>query len=215
MSLSEKIQVLRKQKNISQEQLAEKLNVSRQAISKWETGDSLPDIDNILRLSSIFDVSTDYLLKTDNGEVVSDFSHNTTAESWQDTGTTNEFITGHNYYDEDNSSGRFEYSLNFKGIIYPLAVLVFLSLGFIWGLWRIGWVVFIIAWLLEEIVSYLRNGRLDISIYSIASVVYLILGFGWALWHPGWLVFVVAWVIEEAIQVKKPKKKKRKKHDDW
>ena len=62
MSLGERIQRLRKAQGLSQEQLAEKLDVSRQAISKWETDQSSPDIENILALSSVFSVSTDELL---------------------------------------------------------------------------------------------------------------------------------------------------------
>lgn len=63
MKLQEKIRKQRKQNNMSQEQLAQMLNISRQSISKWESGDSIPDVQNIIRLSEIFDVSTDYLLK--------------------------------------------------------------------------------------------------------------------------------------------------------
>lgn len=62
MKLNEKITKLRKQKGLSQEALAEKLSVSRQAISKWETGESLPDMDNIAFLCKEFDVSADFLL---------------------------------------------------------------------------------------------------------------------------------------------------------
>lgn len=63
MKLSEKILTLRKSRNLTQEQLAEQLNVSRQSISKWESGQSIPEIEKIMLLSSIFDVTTDYLLK--------------------------------------------------------------------------------------------------------------------------------------------------------
>lgn len=63
MDISNKIQILRKDKGISQEELAEKLSVSRQAVSKWETGAAMPDIDKIVILSEIFNVTTDYLLK--------------------------------------------------------------------------------------------------------------------------------------------------------
>jgi len=63
MTLGEKIQVLRKQHGISQEQLSAEMRVSRQAISKWEVGESIPDVDNIVQLSDIFKVTTDYLLK--------------------------------------------------------------------------------------------------------------------------------------------------------
>jgi len=63
MTLGEKIQVLRKQSGMSQEQLAEHITISRQAISRWELNESVPDIENIVQLSRIFGVSTDYLLK--------------------------------------------------------------------------------------------------------------------------------------------------------
>lgn len=63
MKLSEKIMILRKQKGWSQEELAEKLEVSRQAVSKWESGQASPDIEKILKISQLFEVSTDVLLK--------------------------------------------------------------------------------------------------------------------------------------------------------
>ena len=64
MIFSEKLLTLRKAKGITQEQLAEKLDVSRQSISKWESGQSAPELEKIVALSTIFDVSTDYLLKS-------------------------------------------------------------------------------------------------------------------------------------------------------
>lgn len=63
MTFGGKLQLLRKQKGMSQEQLASQLSVSRQAISKWELDSSLPDTDNVIQLSKLFGVSTDYLLK--------------------------------------------------------------------------------------------------------------------------------------------------------
>lgn len=65
MNISNRIIVLRKQKGWSQEDLAEKLDVSRQSVSKWESGSSVPDITRILQMSEIFGVTTDYLLKGD------------------------------------------------------------------------------------------------------------------------------------------------------
>ena len=62
MKLSEKILRLRKQRGMSQEEMAEKLNVSRQAVSRWETGSALPDAANVFQLSRLFGVSADYLL---------------------------------------------------------------------------------------------------------------------------------------------------------
>ena len=63
MILAEKIVRLRKQVGWSQEELAEKLGVSRQSVSKWESANSIPDLNKILRLTEIFEVSTDFLLK--------------------------------------------------------------------------------------------------------------------------------------------------------
>ena len=68
MTLGEKLKSARKSAWLKQEQLAEKLLVSRQAITKWESDKGMPDIDNLRRLSKLLDVSIDYLL--DNGEQI-------------------------------------------------------------------------------------------------------------------------------------------------
>jgi transcriptional regulator with XRE-family HTH domain len=65
MILADKIIRLRKRFGWSQEELAEKMNVSRQSVSKWESTNSIPDINKIIMLAEIFDVSTDFLLKDD------------------------------------------------------------------------------------------------------------------------------------------------------
>lgn len=62
MTMGEKMQKLRKQKNWSQETLAEKLGVSRQAVSLWERGESMPEIDKLIPLARLFGVTADYLL---------------------------------------------------------------------------------------------------------------------------------------------------------
>lgn len=62
MKLSEKIKEYRKIFSLSQEQLAEKLNVSRQVVTKWENGDGLPDIENLKAISKLMKISIDYLL---------------------------------------------------------------------------------------------------------------------------------------------------------
>ena len=66
--LGEKIQRLRKARGMSQEELSAQLTVSRQAISKWELGESVPDTENVVQLSKIFNVSTDYLLHDDHND---------------------------------------------------------------------------------------------------------------------------------------------------
>ncbi|MDT8716818.1 helix-turn-helix transcriptional regulator [Clostridium sp. 19966] len=63
MSFQEKLQKLRKDKGFSQEDLAEKLGVSRQAVAKWESGQSYPEIDKIISISKLFNITIDNLLK--------------------------------------------------------------------------------------------------------------------------------------------------------
>lgn len=63
MNISDRIQILRKTKGISQEELADKIGVSRQAVSKWESEQSIPDLDKVIIMSDYFSVTTDYILK--------------------------------------------------------------------------------------------------------------------------------------------------------
>ena len=63
MNLADRIQQLRKSRGISQEELADRIGVSRQAVSKWESGQTSPDLEKIVLLSDYFEVTTDYLLK--------------------------------------------------------------------------------------------------------------------------------------------------------
>lgn len=63
MNIADRIQNLRKAKGISQEELADKVGVTRQAVSKWESEQSTPDIEKIIIMSDYFEVTTDYLLK--------------------------------------------------------------------------------------------------------------------------------------------------------
>ena len=68
MTFNEKLLSLRRKAGLSQEELAEKLDVSRQAVSRWEMGETMPDAQNLIMLSDIFGVSVDYLLRDGMGE---------------------------------------------------------------------------------------------------------------------------------------------------
>jgi len=70
MALSEKLYELRKKRGPSQEQLAEQLSVSRQAISKWESGKAVPESDTLISISKYYDVTLDYLMKENDVSAV-------------------------------------------------------------------------------------------------------------------------------------------------
>ena len=63
MNIADRIQYLRKQNGYSQEELADKVGVSRQAVSKWESEQSIPDLEKVIIMSELFEVTTDYILK--------------------------------------------------------------------------------------------------------------------------------------------------------
>ena len=65
MNISEKIKKIRNSENLTQEQFAEKISVSRNAVAKWETNRGYPDIQNLITISEIFNISLDELVKGD------------------------------------------------------------------------------------------------------------------------------------------------------
>ena len=73
MKFNEKLVMLRKQHNLSQEQVAEKLGVARQTISKWELGETTPEMDKLIIMSELYNITLDELMKEENeGKVVND-----------------------------------------------------------------------------------------------------------------------------------------------
>ena len=72
MNFGEKLFSLRKEKGLSQEALAEQLNTSRQAVSKWENNQGYPETEKLLMLANLFEVSVDYLLKESPSDISSD-----------------------------------------------------------------------------------------------------------------------------------------------
>ena len=78
MTIADRIQSLRKSKGMSQEELADAVGVSRQAVSKWESEQATPDLDKVVIMSDFFEVTTDYLLK--GIEPVKNDDHKTMAD---------------------------------------------------------------------------------------------------------------------------------------
>ena len=116
-----KLVALRKKNGLSQEELAERIGVSRQAISKWERAESSPDTDNLISLAKIYGISIDEML---NGKTP------TGGYRQQENQTANE---------TNNTEG----GVNWKAFPYPIIVtIIYLVLGFIYGLWHPGWLIF-------------------------------------------------------------------------
>lgn len=122
MNFGEKITTLRKQKGITQEQLAEQLGVTRQTISKWELNQSTPDLNYISQLSDLFEVTTDYLIKEENLEDKKDINNE---------------HTDNNYA---NTPQREPVKPSFVvGIIFSVLGVALIIIGIVLGLTEAGW----------------------------------------------------------------------------
>ena len=122
---------LRKKSGLSQEALAEKIGVSRQAVSKWERAESSPDTDNLIALAELYDKSLDDMLK-----------RNTNYESGP-------------LEIEDK-----EKKLWYMMLPYPVFItIVYLIIGYFWGLWHPGWLLFLTIPLWRAVVVYIKNRK--------------------------------------------------------
>lgn len=128
MILAEKIMSLRKKNGWSQEELAEQLNVSRQSVSKWESGSSIPDLEKIIKMSQIFSVSTDYLLKDNDNDEEPEVTYETESEPDKDVRTISmEFAT--EYMDTvKNARGKIAAGVA-TCILSPLVLLILAALS--------------------------------------------------------------------------------------
>ena len=138
IDIANRLYEMRKKNNFSQEELAEKIGVSRQAVSKWERAEASPDTDNLILLSKLYNISMDELLSTNEPieakpVIVNEGKHE-------------------NKYEEE-SSGNF-----WMVFPYPIFVaIVYLFLGFVFNLWHPGWMLFITIPIYYSVVSY--SGR--------------------------------------------------------
>ncbi|CZR99055.1 MULTISPECIES: helix-turn-helix domain-containing protein [unclassified Clostridioides] len=121
MNFGENLKRLRKERNLSQEQLSEMLNVSRQAISKWESNKTYPDIENLILLRNIFNIALDDLLFDENKDKIEDVIKS----SKLPTNSTN--------YDEDELEDELSDNFMIGGFIIGISI-GFITDNFMWGI---------------------------------------------------------------------------------
>ncbi|MCM1135633.1 MAG: helix-turn-helix transcriptional regulator [Clostridium sp.] len=166
---------LRKSNNLSQEALAEKLGISRQAVSKWERAEASPDTDNLILLARLYHISLDELLRTEDeipmpeAEAVGDRAREFGKEEIGGSG---------------EGSGSFFIPMTF------IIIIVYFIIGTL-GAWHPGWILFLLIPLWNSLVSAIRHENANYFAYPIlATVIYLCGGFFWSMWHPGWIIFL-------------------------
>jgi transcriptional regulator with XRE-family HTH domain len=140
IDIANRLYELRKKYSYSQEELADKIGVSRQAVSKWERAEASPDTDNLILLAKLYNVSLDELLST--SEPVEASLEPTVYVQGENDGNDREDRPGNVW-------------LAFP---YPILVtIVYLFIGFGFNLWHPGWILFITIPLYYSVAAYYGN----------------------------------------------------------
>ena len=167
---------LRVKNKYSQEKLGELLGLSRQSISKWEQGYAVPDTENLLKLSELYGISVDALLKCGEGD------EQTPAQDEREK-VSNE---------EEAKPPKKKRGWFF--ISYPiLAVIVYAIIGakFKAAGWATGWITLLTIPLYYTGVIAFEKKKPIIFCYPVfALIIFLIGGFFYSLWHPMWIIFL-------------------------
>lgn len=183
---------LRKANNLSQEALAEKLGISRQAVSKWERAEASPDTDNLILLARLYGVSLDELLKTEDeiprpepeqpdDEKPSGREEYTERESFGDGQTPD----NGQKYDKEWFSHHHHFPM------WIVITILYFVIGVLCNAWHPGWLLFLFIPIWHSLVEAIYKKNPNCFAYPIfATLVFLCLGFFGFLWHPGWVVFL-------------------------
>lgn len=154
MNFPEKLYSLRKSKNFSQDELAEKLGVSRQAVSRWESGETMPDSPNLLQISKIFSVSADYLLRDEIEEIFPE-------KKAENTGKT------------ENKRKNPLFVIYIFGLLAMSALLYIIALSDMDIVYLAAGTVFLLAGIISAVI-YFKNPRIETKspLYLAASIIF-------------------------------------------
>ena len=207
IELGNNLAEMRKKAGYSQEGVAEKLGVSRQAVSRWETGEASPDTENLIALAELYNVSLDELVgkKPEEAKLVDDdkrygksFREQVKEDLKADLAKEREEDDD----DDDEKGGDARLRGLVNGLLFLGAVVAYLCMGFAWKApngsavgWAGGWVVFLAPPLLWSIFSAFRSGKMRrFNIAALVVGVYVGMGiiggfYGHNFWHPYWIEF--------------------------
>ena len=208
IELANRLAELRKEHGLSQEELADKLQVSRQAISKWERGEASPDTDNLIELAKIYNISLDELVglsgekqaapkaeAKDHVEINDDGVH-VYSEDGEEV-----HVTEHGIKVTDKDGTR-DVQLGKKHRVDALVsvitvfgvVIAYILLGSLLGLWGQAWVLFLLIPITPTIPAMIRHKNPNIFCYPVfIAFLYLLLCvwvFNFSLFHPLWVLFL-------------------------
>ncbi|MDR2649454.1 MAG: helix-turn-helix domain-containing protein [Clostridiales bacterium] len=138
IEIANRLVTLRKQFNLSREELAERLSISRQAVSRWEMAEESPDAENLLELSKLYGVTVDSLLAP---EMENNHAYQTRPADLRNESSIS-YTAGRVFASDDMAS-----ALKFfrrLAPVYPVIIsMIYLILGFLFGLWHPSWIIFL------------------------------------------------------------------------
>lgn len=184
-----RLQQLRKANGYSQDVLAEKLGISRQAVSKWERAESSPSVDNLLDLARLYGITVDEMLNTDGDRVVIKTQNNTKKDI---KGKLKSLISKANdfgiYPELARSLAKFPFFL--------VVTILYVVLCFVTKLWHPLWIMFLALPIYYQFALACKGGNkkvfmLLLPIPEIIVTVFLILGFAFGIWKYAWILFLL------------------------
>jgi len=169
---------LRKTNNLSQEALAEKLSVSRQAVSKWERAEASPDTDNLIALAKLYGVSLDQLL-------------NVGLEQSAEAGMQEDQSNHPTRHGTASRDGHKEKILVLGGPFAALITIVFIIIGLATKVWDPTWLLFLLIPLWYSLTRAIKRKNANHFAYPVVTVILFILcGYYLHAWGTAWVVFL-------------------------
>lgn len=187
---------LRKKSGLSQEELADKLGVSRQAVSKWERAEASPDTDNLIALSNLYNISLDELIGKEeviNEKVLEDKF---------------DYDDGKDADEEKDGDGRKNHMSWLDGVVLFIALISMFLIGFVWSAWSWSWLTILLWLVIISVANAIEDKKVSHFNYPVfVTLVYLFLGLVTpGIWHPTWIVFVTIplfYIVAEAFDKRK------------
>jgi transcriptional regulator with XRE-family HTH domain len=215
IEIANRLMELRKKNGYSQEQLADKLGISRQSVSKWERAESSPDTDNLICLAGLYGVSLDSLLKTD--EKTEDIAKEEAEKQTQSSSPASDGDKDED--DEQDTEDQDEYSKALKelspadyqrgeqiharrkavvawvveGSIWVLTLAAYFIASVLTALYHPLWIIFLAPIVISASIDAIIEKKIsDFACFPVlVTAVYLALGFTLNLWHPYWFLFIL------------------------
>jgi len=180
---------LRKSRGLSQDEFAESLGVSRQAVSKWERNEAYPDTENLIAIAKFFGVKIDDLINTpiNANEVVEDdqISGLDEATEYEEDADDDE--------DKENENHTSAASYIWDSVPFAIiAVIAYLLIGFfVEGGWEIGWTVFLLIPVYYSVTDCIRRNSFSSFNYPVfITFLFLLFGMLYGIWHPLWIIYL-------------------------